>query len=153
MRLFKILSLASFLLVLVSCNKDVDTTVFYSKYTALTPAQVVPAQAGAGTGSMEYTYTPVTKSLVYTIRWNGITGAPTAINIRGTATEGFSSGTIIQSITGAASTSGSYSGTLLVDGIVVKEADLLGGKYYVNISTAASTTLGVQGEIRGQIKF
>ena len=46
-------------------------------------------------------------------------------------------------------TCGTYTGTLLADGVVVKEDDLLNGVYYINIHTAAYPN----GEIRGQIRF
>ncbi|MEO7922398.1 MAG: CHRD domain-containing protein [Chitinophagaceae bacterium] len=45
--------------------------------------------------------------------------------------------------------SGTISATLLVDGVVIKEADLLNGNFYMNIHTPAFPA----GEIRGQIKF
>jgi hypothetical protein len=44
---------------------------------------------------------------------------------------------------------GTFSANLLVDGVVVKENDILNGFYYINIHTAAFPA----GEIRGQIKF
>ena len=45
--------------------------------------------------------------------------------------------------------SGTLSGTLLVDGTVIKENDLLNGQYYLNIHTSVYPG----GEIRGQITF
>ena len=44
---------------------------------------------------------------------------------------------------------GKVSGTMLADGVVVKEQDLLNGLYYMNIHTAANGG----GEIRAQIEF
>jgi 3-hydroxymyristoyl/3-hydroxydecanoyl-(acyl carrier protein) dehydratase len=54
----------------------------------------------------------------------------------------------IQSFSGfASSQAGTFNGTLLVDGTVVKEEELLRGGYYFDLHTAASPN----GEIRGQI--
>ena len=44
---------------------------------------------------------------------------------------------------------GSYSGSLFIDGVLLKESDLLNGKYYIQIRTAAFPN----GQIRGQIDF
>jgi hypothetical protein len=46
-----------------------------------------------------------------------------------------------------AATSGTYSGTLFIDGVKFTEEYLLGGRYYINIH---SKTYG-GGEIRGQL--
>jgi hypothetical protein len=73
------------------------------------------------------------------------------IGIYGPAARGFVTGSAIQVITSgfAAATQGSYSNTLLVDNVTVKESDLLKGEFYVMVHTAANAT----GEIRGQIEF
>ena len=44
---------------------------------------------------------------------------------------------------------GTYSGSVLVDGTAINETDLLNGLYYFNFHTA----LNPGGEIRGQIEF
>jgi hypothetical protein len=52
--------------------------------------------------------------------------------------------------------SGTISGTLFVDGVAIKEADLLNGMYYMNIHTNGVNPNGGTyggGEIRGQIVF
>jgi len=87
------------------------------------------------------------------------------MQIRGLAPEGYASATVVQNIVASSngifaqktsgkytySKSGSLTGTLLVDGVLVKENDLINGQYYINIFT--NSPLYPQGEIRGQIKF
>jgi hypothetical protein len=76
------------------------------------------------------------------------------MHIHGVAPVGYSTG-IIQNIlttkneAGFPFRGGTYSGTFNVDGVVVKEENLLNGLYYLNIHS--KTYPG--GEIRGQIKF
>ena len=55
--------------------------------------------------------------------------------------------TISTGFTNAAN--GSYNGALFVDGVAIKESDILNGKYYIQIRTAAFPN----GQIRGQIYF
>jgi hypothetical protein len=69
-------------------------------------------------------------------------------------------GSIARGLYGA---SGSYSGTLTVDGVKVKEVDILNGLYYVTIHTEtfigspanvpASVAFRWYGELRAQIRF
>jgi hypothetical protein len=81
------------------------------------------------------------------------------MHIHGVAPKGFNAGVIYNIITptnGLATpnptlypATGKFSGTVLADGFVIKEQDLLNGLYYLNIHTAAYPG----GEIRGQIVF
>ncbi len=108
-------------------------------------------------GSMDVFYTRETRILTYSFKWSGLTGPVTAFHIHGLAPAGYSTAvvqtfvltSIIPCAPGTVTTCGSYSGTLLIDGVVVKEQDLLNGLYYINIHT----TLNPSGEIRGQIRF
>jgi hypothetical protein len=156
-----------FSMVLQSCDKKdntiqiPDTSRFISNYDFfLTGAQQIPANSSAGQGRIEGTYDKRTKLYTYKITWSGLSSNATAMHIHGVAERGFTAvfiaplaaypNGIVQDITGfAKSTSGSLSGTLYVDGLVVKEADLLNGKLYVDIHT----TNFPNGEIRGQIIF
>jgi hypothetical protein len=103
---------------------------------------------------MDVFYTRETRILSYTVKWSGLTGNPILMHIHGLAPTGFAAN-VVQTILSAANptafpaNNGKYSGTLLVDGVVVKEQDLLNGLYYMNIHTP--TYPG--GEIRGQIVF
>jgi hypothetical protein len=159
MKLIKLTAFSLFLLASVltlsSCEKDAEAkkTYLYAKTgIPMTGAQNVPASTSSAVGSLDVTYIKGTRQLSYKFSWTGLTGAPTGVGIYGLAPLGYavSPTTPIQTIalTGLTAT-GSYSGTLLVDGVVIKEQDLLNGLYYVLIRTAANPG----GEIRAQIKF
>jgi hypothetical protein len=120
-------------------------------------AQQNPPNASVATGILNINYSKVTKNLTYDFTWSQLSGNPTGIGIYGPAPIGYSvfppapTTPPIQtiSITGAVAAGGSRSGSLVVDGALIKEENLLSGLYYVNIRTAAYPT----GEIRAQIKF
>ncbi len=154
------LFLVASLFMISSCESDdeLKRTSDYSKTgIALTGAQETPAVTSSALGTMDVSYTRSSKILTYTINWSGLTGAVTAAHIHGLAPTGFAAGVVqtftIANITRCATVSntscGTYKGTLKVDDVVVKEADLLNGVYYVNLHTAAFPG----GEIRGQIRF
>lgn len=158
-----LLVLLAFLSGLVSCQKNADKRIskeFSKSDIILNGAQEAPPNTinpVTATGTMNIFYTRETRILSYTVNWSGLTGPVTAMHIHGLAPVGFSVGvvqtfttsTIIKCTSAGTTSCGSYSGTLLVDGVVVKETDLLNGFYYVNIHTAANPG----GEIRGQIRF
>jgi hypothetical protein len=143
------------LLSVASCEKEAEakkSVLYEKKGIVLSGAQETPATPSAAIGSMDVTYIRGTKMLSYKVTWSGLTGAPQAMHVHGLAPAGFAAPvfqTIISAPNAAFPASGSYSGTMLVDGIVVKEENLLNGMYYMNIHTP--TYPG--GEIRGQIKF
>ncbi len=143
------------LLFLGSCEKSAEAKIgtHYTKTgIPMSGAQVVPASTSPALGFLDVFYIKGTKLLNYKVTWSGLTGNPTGFGLYGLAPAGFGlpPTTPLQtiSITGM-TTSGSYSGTLLVDDITVKEENLLSGLYYIAIRTAAFPA----GEIRGQIKF
>lgn len=152
-------------LVMVSCEPDAElrkTTDFSKTGIALTSAQETPPVSSSATGSLDVFYSKGSKTLVYTVNWTGLTDSVEGMHIHGVAPTGFAAG-IVQNIVATSSTifpqktagkftfakSGKLSGTLLVDGSLIKENDLLNGFYYVNIHTASFPG----GEIRGQIRF
>lgn len=169
MKLIKLtaLSLALFMSVssLVSCEPDEELkkTTDYSKTgIVLTGAQETPAVASAALGTMDVFYSKASRTLSYTVNWSGLSDSVLLMHIHGLAPTGFAAG-VVQTIVGTSNsifpqkTSGKYtyaktgklSGTLLVDGLAVKEENLLNGQYYMNIHTSVYTG----GEIRGQIRF
>jgi hypothetical protein len=158
----KLIKLTAFSFILIaallsvsSCEKEAEqkkTVLYEKKGIVLSGAQETPANPSAALGSMDVTYIKGTKTLSYKVTWSGLTGAPIAMHVHGLAPVGFAAPvfqTIISAPNAAFPISGSYSGTMLVDGIVVKEENLLAGMYYMNIHTPTYTG----GEIRGQIKF
>jgi hypothetical protein len=148
LRNFSILTLAA-VLVLTSCKDEIDATILSRTNVPLEGSQEVPAKNTAANGTMDYHYNPSTKTLSYTVRWNSLTGNIIGFHIHGIATKGFNA-PIVQNFSGySTAQTGSFTGTFFVDGVAVKEEDLLRGAYYVNIHTP----LNPGGEIRGQIVF
>lgn len=139
--------IAMLALTFVSCEQDLGITVLSNTAVPLDGTQLVPARPGAGNGTMELAYNRSNRVLTYTINYNSLSGAPSGIAIHGPASVGFN-GPIVQNMSGfTAAATGRVTGTLLVDGVLVREADFLRGGYYVAIRTALNPT----GEIRGQI--
>ncbi|MBL0153279.1 MAG: CHRD domain-containing protein [Chitinophagaceae bacterium] len=142
---------------LTSCERDADKKriLEYSKLgIPMTGAQEAPASTSPALGTMDVVYRRDTRTLSYTVRYSGLSGAPIGVNIFGLAPTGYASPTVVQTILAASNptlfpSTGTYTGFLFADGTTVKEADLLNGVYYMNIRTAAFPA----GEIRGQIRF
>jgi hypothetical protein len=143
--------------LLSSCSDKVDDDILVSSAVPVDGLQEVPPKMVAGNGTIDLTYNRSLKTLYYTVKWNSLTGAPTAgFGIYGTAGKGARAPQLLQSFpTTSLTQAGTYSGTVFIDGTVFKEEDLLRGNYYINIPTTAnpiSATNGLQsGEIRGQI--
>ena len=146
------------LLSTASCKREDSFITASNDNIQLTTAQVVPAVApSTASGTMKASYDAETHLLSYSFTWTGLSGNPTSMHIHGLADPGFVatpaplglySNGIVQNITGySAATSGSRDGSLFIDGKVLREADLLAGKYYIDIHTAARPA----GELRGQI--
>lgn len=154
MKFIKTTALLSLLLsfVIISCEKEAEvkkTKVYSKNGIIMSGAQEVPANATTGTGTIDVIYDKRTQVLNYTIKFSGLTGNATAAHVHGLAPVGYTAG-VVQSFTGfPLATSGTYSGSLLADGVLIKEDDILNGLYYINIHTAANPG----GEIKGQIKF
>ena len=165
---FPLVILASVLL-LNSCERDAEqkkNTDFSKLAIAMTGANEMPVTSSTAIGKLDVSYSRDTRTLNYTISWSGLSGAVTAIHINGPAPLAFASPNTMQVLTisgivkcpASANTScGSFTGNMFVDGVVVKEADLLNGQYYMHIHTAAfpggTLTADPRGEIRAQITF
>jgi CHRD domain len=108
----------------------------------LTSAQQVPPNQSAGKGSAVVNFDTSAKKLSWTVNYSGLSGPATAAHFHGPAEPGQNAGVAVpipnpqtSPVTGSAT---------LTD---AQAADLLAGKYYVNIHTAANPG----GEIRGQV--
>lgn len=180
MKLIKLTALplliTAVLLTFASCEPDAEmkkVTDFQKNGIIMSGAQVVPGNASAATGLLDVSYSKETRTLVYKVTWSGLSDSVGSMRIFGLAPTGYPAVTspsfangIVQTIVASSGsvypqkTSGKYtyaksgtlSGTLLVDGTLVKEADLLNGMFYINIHPATGA-LATPGEIRGQIKF
>lgn len=160
MKLIKLTAFTSILFTVLlsfnSCQNDDElakTTEYVKTGIIMSGAQETPPVATSALGSLDVSYSKGTKMLTYKATWSGLTGQPIAMHIHGLAPVSYPA-VVVQTILSAPNAtlfpaSGTYSGTLLVDGVVVKEVDLLNGLYYLNIHTQAFPN----GELRGQIKF
>jgi hypothetical protein len=161
MQLIKLTALCSllfaFAISFTSCEKEAEKkkSLEYSKSgIAMTGAQEAPNTPSTAIGSLDVFYSKAVKVLSYKVTWQGLADTIVGMHIHGLAPAGYSTA-IVQNILTTKNEAafpfrgGSYSGTLLVDGSVIKEENLLNGLYYLNIHT--KTYPG--GEIRGQIRF
>ncbi|UGA48219.1 CHRD domain-containing protein [Bradyrhizobium quebecense] len=102
----------------------------------------VPATTSAGSGTADIDYDAATKKLSWKLTYSGLSGPATAAHFHGPAEAGKNSGVAV-AIPNATSSPVEGSATLTD----AQAADLLAGKYYVNVHTAANPG----GEIRGQV--
>lgn len=136
-----------------ACDKDDDTdpNVVTAKPVAMNAAnerQTNPVVSNA-TGNVDASYNKSSKLLSYTVSWQNLSDSITGSHIHGTASRSQNAGvkhgfTIPKTYQG-----GTYSGSVLVDGVAIKEDSLLAGFYYFNIHTKKYPG----GEIRGQLEF
>ena len=144
---------------LSSCSKDGTEKLIRNDNIVLNGAQETPPVTTTASGKAVAEYNKDTRILTYTVNWTGLTGPVAAMHIHGVADPGAPAGVVQNIITAsggirtpsatAFGATGSISATVFVDNLVIREADLLAGKYYFNIHTAQFPA----GEIRGQITF
>jgi hypothetical protein len=95
-----------------------------------------------GTGTAEVTFDTTTKTLTWTINFDGLTGPATMAHFHGPAAAGANAGVAL--MIGANPMAPAKGTATLTD---AQAADLQGGRWYINIHTAANRG----GEIRGQV--
>jgi hypothetical protein len=161
MQLLKLTVLSSLLFTFavsfISCERDSEmakTLVYTKTDIPMTGAQSVPVSASTATGSLSVNYNKTSKTLNYSFTWTGLSAPPSKLTIYGPAPTGYGTSNVKQAIITAANptlypVSGSYTGSLTVDDVVIVEQELLNHLYYVTIITPAYPG----GEIRGQIRF
>jgi Cu/Zn superoxide dismutase len=136
----------------VACDKDDDdnNNIVEKRGLALSGNQEVPMRTTPATGTMDVSYNKTSRTLSFTVNWQNLTTAPVGSHIHGPAAKGVNAGVKFDFTTPLPKTaSGTYNGSVVVDGTAIKEDSLLNGFYYVNIHT----TTYPGGEIRGQIEF
>ncbi len=136
-------------LVFTSCSKDsgyVSASVSYSLSGNASGSQATPASSNQnGSGTMTGNYNSSTKVMTYTATWANLTGAPTNGGLYTGAIGQIGAVISIWSLGSGLSASGSFSSSTTLN--ADQEAQLLAGKCYYVLGTAANAS----GEIRGQI--
>lgn len=117
---------------------------FAEKMTVkLDGASEVPPNSSAGKGEADVNYDAATKKLSWKLTYSGLSGPPTAAHFHGPAEAG-KNAVVVVAIPNATSSPAEGSATLTD----AQAADLMAGKLYINVHTAANPG----GEIRGQVK-
>jgi hypothetical protein len=109
----------------------------------MTGAKEVPPNPGPGTGTLEGVVNMASRELRWNIKCGGLSGPVTGMHFHGPASEAQNAGVVVP-ITGGCDAAGT-AGRVVVDQNGL--ADLLAGKWYVNVHTQAFPG----GEIRGQV--
>ncbi len=110
----------------------------------LEASQEVPPNDSAGKGTAELTFDSETKMLEWTVEYSDLSGPATAGHLHGPAAAGENADVAVP-FEGDVATSPVKGSATLTD---AQAADLMAGKYYVNIHTDANKG----GEIRGQVE-
>jgi len=109
----------------------------------MTPAKEIPPKSGSGQGYAVMWYNEGTRALNWKVYYAGLSGPATAAHIHGPADQTANAGVVIPLVQGAPSSPMTGSATLTE----AQAADMMAGKWYVNVHTQANAG----GEIRGQI--
>jgi hypothetical protein len=152
-------------LFLSSCEREAEekkTFLYEKKGIVMSGAQETPAVPSTAIGYMDVSYSKETKLLTYKVTWSGLADSVSLMHIHGLSPVSYAANVVQNIVTPTNGIypqktsgkftyhkSGTLSGTLLADGIVVREDNILNGMYYINIHTSVYPS----GEIRGQIKF
>lgn len=140
-RTFLSLGLIAAALGLSACGSMMasNTTALHAK---LSGANEVPANASAGSGTLDASLDKQSNVLTWTVSYSGLTGPVKAGHFHGPAAAGANAGVAL-GFTGSVESPIKGSATLSA----AQAADVLAGKWYVNLHTAANPG----GELRGQV--
>lgn len=116
-----------------------ETVVLHGTFSS---AAGVPAKTTDGKGTVTASIDTVTKMLTYKVDYSGLTGPATAAHFHGPAAPGANAGVLVPIAPPLASP---ISGTATLTD--AQMADMLDGKTYANIHTAANPG----GEVRAQM--
>lgn len=128
-------------LVTVACATAPEATLVRAT-NALTPAQEVPPNGSSGSGVIVATLDKEKLLLTWTITYSGMSGPVTAGHFHGPAGVGANAGVVLPF---TSTLDSPIEGSATLTGAQL--ADLLAGKWYVNLHTAGNPG----GEIRGQL--
>jgi hypothetical protein len=107
----------------------------------LKAANEVPPNSSTATGQAEATFDTATRNLTWTVTYSGLSGPAAGAHFHGPGEAGKNAGIVLPFPSPSSPIKGSQ---VLTE---AQAADLLAGKWYVNIHTAANPG----GEIRGQM--
>ena len=137
------------LLLVAGCTSNqtnqnaASTAMAPRSFTAwLTGGQEVPPTTSLGNGNASVTLDP-NGMLHWTVSYQGLSGPATAAHFHGPATPGFNAGVVVN--IGGTTPANPMQGSAQLTPAQI--ADLVAGRWYVNVHTAANPG----GEIRGQV--
>ena len=107
----------------------------------LSASAEVPPNSSPATGSADVTFDTASKVLTWKVTYSGLTGPATMAHFHGPGEAGKNAPVVVPIPNPASGAEGSAT---LND---AQAADLMGGKYYINVHTDANKG----GEIRGQV--
>jgi hypothetical protein len=137
-----IAGLAVALLLSLAMPTYAETVQFKADLTA---ASEVPPNQTTGTGTLTATYDSATKQLSWKGSFSGLSGPATAAHFHGPAEPGKNAGVVMWISTKGAPFASPFEGSATLTD--AQASDLMDGRYYVNIHTAANPG----GELRGQL--
>jgi hypothetical protein len=108
-------------------------------------ASEVPPNTSAGKGSVTASFDPASKELTWQGTYSGLSGPATAAHIHGPAEPGKNAGVAVPLSQKDVPFTSPFKGTATLTD--AQAADLMAGRYYVNVHTDANKG----GEIRGQL--
>ena len=139
---FTSLAVAAFTVALSGCGTMMPPANMVALSTQLRSANQVPPVPTSGGGSVDAAFNKDTMQLRWKVSYSGLTGNATAGHFHGPAPVGANAGVVL----GWANpiTNGMEGSATLT---AVQAADLMAGRWYANIHTAANPG----GELRGQM--
>jgi hypothetical protein len=138
--MFRRVLLASALAATFAASATAATVTYTAKLSA---TREVPKNDSKGTGTFDATFDTQTKTLKYTLTFDGLSGPATAAHIHGPATRTTNAGVVAP--LGDKNPTSPVTGSVTLTDDQAK--DLRTSKLYVNVHTAANPG----GEIRGTI--
>jgi hypothetical protein len=134
---------------ITSCKstEEVEKENTYFGTITMTGAQETPPVTTSATGTIDANYNKLTKTLSYTVTFSGLSDSAVAAHIHGIGEVGILAPVMQTFNNFPRRKSGTYTGSLYIDGVKFTESDLLAQRYYINIHSKTYTG----GEIRGQL--
>ena len=133
---------ATLTLALSGCGSMMQPSNMVAFTTQLRAANEVPPNASNGSGSVDAALNKDTMLLRWKVSYTGLSGPATAGHFHGPAAVGVNAGVVLP-WPGTMSTPSEGSATLTA----AQAADLIAGRWYANVHTAANPG----GEVRGQM--